>query len=194
MVETKALEGYRVGRILEKIGQKGQDTVEMFFDDMRVPVANRLGEEGAAFGKLMGGLQHERTVVALLGVSMAERAIELTLDHVKTREAFGGTLWDLQNTRLKLAECATKARLGRLMIDDCISRILSGTLDAQTSSMAKYWCTEMQGEVVDTCLQMFGGYGYMTEYPIARMFVDARIQRIYGGANEIQKEVIARSL
>lgn len=194
MIETRQLEGYRVGRILDKIGQKGQDTVEIFFDDVRVPVRNRLGEEGAAFGKLMGGLQHERTVVALIGVAMAERAIDLTLDHVKSREAFGGTLWDLQNTRLKLAECATKVRLGRLLIDECIGRIIAGTLDAQTSSMAKYWCTEMQGEVIDTCLQMFGGYGYMTEYPIARMYADARIQRIYGGANEIQKEVIARSL
>ena len=194
MIETRNLEGYRVGRILDKIGQKGQDTVEMFFDEVRVPAENRLGEEGTAFGKLMGGLQHERTVVALIGVAMAERAVELTLEHVKARQAFGGTLWDLQNTRLKLAECATKVRLGRLMIDECIQRIMAGTLDAGTSSMAKYWCTEMQGEVIDTCLQMFGGYGYMTEYPIARMYADARIQRIYGGANEIQKEVIARSL
>ncbi len=194
-VDLRGLEGYSVGRILKKIGQKGQDTAELFFDNCRVPADTLLGGvEGKGFGQIISSLQAERTILGLYGVAYAERALELTLEHVKTREAFGQTLFDLQNTRFKLAECATKVRIGRLFIDDCIQKVIDGTMDGATAAMAKYWCTDLQGEIIDTCLQFFGGYGYITEYPIARMFADARIQRIYGGANEIQKEVIARSL
>lgn len=194
-VDLRGLEGYRVGRVLKKIGQKGQDTAELFFDDCRVPAESLLGGvEGQGFGQIMSSLQTERTVLGLYGVAYAEQALRLTVEHVKTRQAFGQTLFELQNTRFKLAECATKVHISRLFIDDCIRKVIDDTLDPATASMAKYWGTELQGEVIDTCLQFFGGYGYMLEYPIARMYADARIQRIYGGANEIQKEVIARSL
>lgn len=194
-IDLRDLKGFSVGRVLKKIGQKGQDTAELFFDDCRIPADALLGpEEGRGFRQIMESLQTERTILGLSGVTIAERAIELTLEHVKSRRAFGGTLYDLQNTRLKLAECATKAKISRVFIDDCVARVLDGSLDPATASMAKYWGTDLQCEIIDTCLQFFGGYGYMTDYPIARMYADARIQRIYGGANEIQKEVIARAL
>ncbi|MHB2266311.1 acyl-CoA dehydrogenase family protein [Aliihoeflea sp. 2WW] len=194
-VDLRELEGYSVGRILKKIGQKGQDTAELFFDDCRIPADALLGGvEGRGFGQIITSLQAERTILGLYGVAYAEQALELTLEYVKSRQAFGKSLFDFQNTRFKLAECATKVRISRLFIDDCIARVLEGTIDPATASMAKYWGTDLQVEVIDTCLQFFGGYGYMTDYPIARMFADARVQRIYGGANEIQKEVIARSL
>lgn len=195
MVETEGLAGYRVGRVFDKIGQKGQDTAELIFENVRVPAANLIGGvEGRGFAQLMSGFQTERLVLGLIGVCHAERAIRLTLDHVKSREAFGAPLFELQNTRFTLAECATKTRIGRTFIDDCISRVIAGTFDGASASMAKYWCTDLQGEVLDACLQLHGGYGYMADHPIAQMYADARIQRIYGGANEIHKEVIARSL
>ncbi|MBB5503402.1 acyl-CoA dehydrogenase family protein [Paraburkholderia sp. MM5384-R2] len=195
MLDTKGLEGYRVGRILEKVGQKGQDTVELFFDNVRVPAENLVGgAEGQGFGQLMSGFCTERTVLGLLGVAQAERAVAITTEYVKNRRAFGRTLFDMQNTRFKLAECQTKTRVARVFIDHCIARVMDGTLDSATAAMAKWWCTELQNTVIDECVQLHGGYGYMTEYPIAKMWADARVQRIYGGANEIQKEVVARSL
>lgn len=195
MLETEGLKGYSVGRILKKIGQKGQDTAELFFDDVRVPAENLLGAvEGQAFAQLMRGFRTERTVLGLMSVAHCERAIALTTDYVKNRKLFGQTLFDLQNTRFKLAECQTKTRIARVFLDHCVERVMDGTLDAATASMAKWWSADLQGQVVDECLQLHGGYGYMTDYPIARMYADARIQRIYGGAAEIQKEVIARTL
>lgn len=195
VLDTRGLPGYRVGRLLHKMGQKGQDTAELFFDGVRVHHSQLLGGvEGQGFRQLMEGLRTERVVLGLIGVAQAERAVALTLDHVKQRQAFGGTLFDLQNTRFKLAECATRTHVARVFIDHCIALAVEDRVDATTAAMAKWWCTELQNQVIDECVQLHGGYGYMAEYPIARMWADARIQRIYGGANEIQKEVIARSL
>jgi acyl-CoA dehydrogenase len=195
MVETAGLAGFRRGRILDKIGQKAQDTAELFFDDVRVPAANLLGrEEGRGFAQLMQQLPFERTIIAVSAVATIERAVELTTAYAKERRAFGKALIEMQNTRFKLAECSTIARVGRVFVDDCVRRLIDGTMDATTASMAKWWATEMQCQVVDECLQLFGGYGYMLEYPIAQMYADSRVQKIYGGTNEIMKELIARSL
>jgi acyl-CoA dehydrogenase len=195
MVETRDLPGYRVGRVLDKMGMKAQDTAELSFEDMRVPVAQLLGGvEGQGFYQLMSDLPYERALIALIGVAAMEGALEQTLAYVRERRAFGKTIAEFQHTRFKLAELATQTRVARVFIDDCIQRIVAGTLDTVTASMAKWWCTDLQQTVIDDCLQLFGGYGYMTEYPISRMFADARVQRIYGGTNEIMKEVIARSL
>jgi len=195
MVEPRDLPGYRVGRILEKIGQKGQDTTELFFDDCRVPVANLLGpSEGKGFAQLMQELPYERTLIAVQAVSAIERALGVTVDYTKQRKVFGKPLLDLQNTRFKLAEAKTMAHVARVFLDSCIERLLRGELDTVTASMAKWWTTDLQCQVIDECLQLHGGYGYMLEYPIAQMYADARVQRIYGGANEIMKEIIARSL
>ena len=195
MIETPALPGFRRGRILDKIGQKAQDTAELFFDDVRVPVANLLGgEEGRGFAQLMQQLPFERTIIALTAVAVIERAVELTAAYVKERRAFGKALIEMQNTRFKLAECQTVARVARVFVDDCVRRLMDGTMDATTASMAKWWTTEMQCQVVDECLQLHGGYGYMLDYPIAQMYADSRVQKIYGGTNEIMKELIARSL
>jgi acyl-CoA dehydrogenase len=195
MVETANLPGFRRGRILEKIGQKGSDTAELFFDDVRVPAANLLGtDEGRGFYQLMMQLPYERTLLAVSGAAAIERAVEVTTEYVKERRAFGKALIEMQNTRFKLAECKTVARIARVFVDDCISRVIDGTMDAETASMAKWWISEQQCRVIDECLQLFGGYGYMMEYPIAKMYVDARVQKIYGGTNEIMKELIARSL
>jgi acyl-CoA dehydrogenase len=195
MVETAGLAGFRRGRILDKIGQKAQDTAELFFDDVRIPAANLLGpEEGRGFAQLMQQLPFERTIIAVSAIATIERAVELTTAYVKERRAFGKALIEMQNTRFKLAECSTIARVGRVFVDDCVRRLMDGTMDATTASMAKWWATEMQCQVVDECLQLFGGYGYMLEYPIAQMYADSRVQKIYGGTNEIMKELIARSL
>jgi acyl-CoA dehydrogenase len=195
MVETRDLPGFKVGRILDKIGIRGNDTCELFFDDVRVPVANLLGEsEGRGFYQLMEQLPFERTILAVIAVAAIERALVLTTEYVKERRAFGKTLIEMQNTRFKLAEAATIARIARVFVNDCIQRLCDGRLDPVTASMAKWWCSQMQCDVIDECLQHFGGYGYMLEYPIAQMYVDARVQKIYGGANEIMKELIARSL
>jgi acyl-CoA dehydrogenase len=195
MVETAGLAGFRRGRILDKIGQKAQDTAELFFDDVRIPAANLLGpEEGRGFAQLMQQLPFERTIIAVSAIATIERAVELTTAYAKERRAFGKALIEMQNTRFKLAECSTIARVGRVFVDDCVRRLIDGTMDATTASMAKWWATEMQCQVVDECLQLFGGYGYMLEYPIAQMYADSRVQKIYGGTNEIMKELIARSL
>ena len=194
LVDTHNCAGFRRGRVLEKLGQHSGDTSELFFDDARVPAANVLGDVGAGFVHLMAQLPQERLLLAVAAVTSAERALELTVAYTKEREAFGRSLFGLQNVRFELAECATLAAVARVFVDDCVSRHLNGTLDTATASMAKYWVTDMQGQIVDRCLQLFGGYGYMLEYPIAQMYADARAQRIYGGANEIMKELIARSL
>jgi len=194
VVETAHAEGYRVGRLLDKVGMKGQDTAELFFDEVRVPVSHRLGEEGAGFGYLMKQLAHERLVVAVCAAAATEAAVALTVKYTKERKAFGAPLFDMQNTRFELAECATLAQVSRVFVDNCVDRHLRGELDGATASMAKAYTTEVQGQVVDRCVQLFGGYGYILEYPIARMYADARVQRIYAGANEVMKELIARSL
>jgi acyl-CoA dehydrogenase len=195
VVETRDLAGFRRGRILDKIGMHGQDTAELFFDDARVPVANILGGVAAqGFVQLMQQLPQERLIIAVQAVAGLERAIELTIDYVKGRKAFGQHLIEMQNTRFRLAECATEARIARVFVDDCIARHLDGKLDTSTASMAKWWCTQKQCDIVDECLQLHGGYGYMREYPISRLWVDARVQKIYGGSNEFMKELIARSL
>lgn len=187
--------GFRRGQVLRKVGLKAQDTAELFFDELRVPVANLLGpEEGKGFIQLVEQLPQERLLTALVGVAITELAVEVTTAYTKERHAFGRPLFALQNTRFELAECATIARVGRTFLDDCIVRHLRGELDIPTAAMAKYWLTDRQCEVVDRCLQLFGGYGYMLEYPIARMFTDGRVQRIYAGANEVMKELISRSL
>jgi len=195
LLETRDNPGFRVGRILEKVGQKGQDTCELFFDDAHVPLANVLGgEEGRGFGQLMTELPYERTIIGVAGVAAIERALHLTVEHAKERRAFGQRLIEMQNTRFVLAEIKTEATVARIFIDRCIEDMLAGRMDTVRASMAKYWISDLQCKVVDHCVQLFGGYGYMLEYPIAQMYVDARVQRIYGGANEIMKEIIARSL
>lgn len=194
VVETADVDGYRVGRVLDKIGMKGQDTAELFFEDVRVPAENLLGDEGAGFGYLMKQLPHERLVIGVCAAAATEAAVAITVQYTKDRSAFGGPLFDMQNTRFQLAECATLARVSRVFVDNCIERHLRGELDSTTASMAKAYTTEVQGQVVDKCLQLFGGYGYMAEYQIARMYADARVQRIYGGSNEVMKDLIARSL
>jgi len=195
MAETDGLDGFRRGCTLDKIGLPGQDTSELFFDDCRLPADCLLGAvEGAGFAQLMDQLPYERTIVGLAGVAVMERAVELTIEYTRGRQAFGKALFDMQNTRFKLAEAKTIAHVGRVFIDSCIVRYLAGTLDTATASMAKWWLTDMQCAVVDECLQLHGGYGYMREYPIAQMYADARVQRIYGGSNEIMKEIIARSM
>ncbi|MFZ6732381.1 acyl-CoA dehydrogenase family protein [Undibacterium sp. Ji42W] len=195
MVETRDCPGYRVGRILEKIGQKGQDTCELFFDDVRVPLDRVLGGvEGKGFTQLMTELPYERTILGVAGVAAIERALDLTINHTRERKAFGQALIEMQNTRFVLAEIKTEATIARTFIDRCIVDMMEGRMDTELASMAKYWISDLQCKVIDQCLQLFGGYGYMLEYPIAQMYVDARVQRIYGGANEIMKEIISRNL
>ncbi|MEV6371472.1 acyl-CoA dehydrogenase family protein [Micromonospora musae] len=188
-------DGFRRGRLLTKIGLHANDTAELFFDGLRVPAANLLGDaEGLGFVQLMQQLPQERLVIGVGAVAAMERAVELTVAYTKERTAFGKPLLGHQNTRMVLAECATRTRASRVFLDDCIVRHGRGELDVPTAAMAKYWLTDGQCEVVDRCLQLFGGYGYTTEYPIARMYADARAQKIYGGTNEIMKELIARAL
>ena len=195
VVETGNLPGYRTGRSLPKVGREEQDTCEIFFDDVRVPAANLLGPgEGKGFSQMLEQLPYERLSIGVSAVAAAERALEITTKYVKERTAFGKTLMDFQNTRFKLAECATEARIGRVFLDHCIARFIDGTLDQTSAAMAKYWLTEMQWRIVDECVQLHGGYGYMLEYPIARMWADSRVQRIHAGTNEIMKEIIGWSL
>lgn len=195
VAQTKDLPGFERGRVLEKIGMKGQDTRELAFVDMKVPVGNLLGtQEGQGFSQLMMQLPQERLAIAVGAVAVAERAVDLTVEYAKNRKAFGRELLKFQNTRFVLAECKTEALAARTLLDHCITLHLEGKLDAATASMAKYWTTDKQCEIVDACLQVFGGYGYMLEYPIARMYAAARVQKIYGGTNEIMKELIARAL
>ncbi len=195
IVETANLPGYKVGRVLDKIGMKAQDTSELFFDDVRIAADNLLGgAEGQGFFQLMGDLPYERLIIGLSAVAAMEGALEATLAYVRERKAFGQPVGDFQNTKFKLAEVATITKVARTFIDDCVVKLVAGTLDTVTASMAKSWASDMQCKVVDECLQLFGGYGYMNEYLIGRMYVDARVQRIYGGTNEIMKEVISRAL
>jgi acyl-CoA dehydrogenase len=195
LLETKDNPGFRVGRILEKVGQKGQDTCELFFDNAHVALDNVLGGvEGRGFAQLMTELPYERTILGVAGVAVIERALKLTVEHTRERQVFGQALIELQNTRFVLAEIKTEATIARIFIDRCIEDMVAGRMDTVMASMAKYWISDLQCKVVDQCVQLFGGYGYMLEYPIAQMYVDARVQRIYGGANEIMKEIIARSL
>jgi acyl-CoA dehydrogenase len=195
VVETGEVEGFERGRNLDKIGLKANDTSELFFNDVRVPTANLLGhEEGQGFVQLMQQLPQERLLIGAQAIAMIERALAVTIPYVKERKAFGKAIIDFQNTQFKLAELKTEATVGRSFYNDCVARHLDGGLDAVTASMCKLWLTDLQCKVVDECLQLFGGYGYMNEYPIARMFRDARVQRIYGGTNEVMKLLIARSL
>lgn len=195
MVETEEVEGFRRGRNLDKIGQHAQDTSELFFDDVKVPTSNLLGAaEGMGFIQLMQQLPQERLIIAVQACVAMEKAVQVTADYVKERTAFGKRILDFQNTQFKLAECKTEATIARVFTDDCAVKLLDGKLDATTAAMAKWWTTQKQCEIVDTCLQFFGGYGYMMEYPIAQMYADGRIQKIYGGTNEIMKLLIARTL
>ncbi|NMG41048.1 acyl-CoA dehydrogenase [Chelativorans sp. ZYF759] len=195
VVETDEVEGFQRGRNLDKIGLKSNDTSELFFNDVRVPTSNLLGtEEGQGFVQLMQQLPQERLQIGGTAIAMVERALAVTIDYVKERKAFGKAVIDFQNTQFTLAELKTEATIGRVFYNDCVARHVKGELDPVTASMAKYWLTDLQGKVADECLQLHGGYGYMNEYPIARMWRDARVQRIYGGTNEIMKLLIARSL
>ena len=195
VMETDNLPGFRVGRRLEKLGLHASDTAELFFDGVRLSADQLLGgQEGQGFRQLMSQLPFERLLLAVPAAAVIELAVELTVEYTKGRKAFGQSVFDFQNTRFKLAECATLAHVVRSFVNDCIQRLLDGTLDDEAAYMAKWWCTEQQGKVTDECLQLFGGYGYMAEYPIARLYADARIQRIYGGTTEIMKDLIARRL
>ena len=195
VVETDDAPGFRRGRKLKKLGMDSADTSELFFDDVSLPTENLLGtEEGQGFTQLMNELPQERLIVALHAVAMMERALALTVDYVKQRKAFGKAIIEFQNTQFELADIKTETTVGKVFIDHCIERHIAGQLDTVTASMAKTWATDMLGKVTDRCLQLFGGYGYMDEYPISRLYRDARVMRIYAGANEIMKLVIARSL
>jgi len=195
VVETEGAEGYRRGRNLDKIGLHASDTSELFFDNVTVPPENLLGnEEGNGFVQLMQQLPQERLSLAIGAVASMERAVKITADYAKERTAFGKPLLEFQNTAFKLAERKTEAMIARVFVDWCVERLVAGDLDTVTASMAKWWCSQKQVETADECLQLHGGYGYMQEYPISRMFIDSRIQKIYGGTNEIMKVLIARSL
>ncbi|MBO9545224.1 acyl-CoA dehydrogenase family protein [Caulobacter sp.] len=195
IVETDGTEGFERGRNLDKLGHEAQDTSELFFNDVKVPTENLLGtDEGQGFFQLMGQLPQERLNIAVQGMATIERALELTIDYVKQRQAFGKAIIDFQNTQFVLAECKTEATVAKVFVNHCIGQHLEGKLDAATASMAKYWVSDLENKIVDRCLQLFGGYGFMNEYPIARMYKDSRIQRIYGGTNEIMKLLIARTL
>jgi acyl-CoA dehydrogenase len=194
-LETASCKGFRRGRNLDKIGLHASDTAELFFDDAVVPCQNLIGmEEGRGFVQLMQQLPQERLAVALCAVSSMERAISLTIDYTKQRTAFGKPILEFQNTSFKLAELKTEATIARVFVDWCVERMIRGELDSVTASMAKWWCADRQVETADECLQLHGGYGYMQEYPISRMFIDSRIQKIYAGTNEIMKLLISRSL
>ena len=191
LVVERGMPGFERGRNLDKIGLKAQDTAELFFDDVRVPAANLLGAEGAGFLHLMQNLPSERLVIAIAAMAACEAVFELTVDYCKQREAFGRPIGSFQNSRFVIAELATEIQLGRTFVDRCV---MEPDLDAPTAAMAKWWCTELQKRVVDQCLQLHGGYGYMTEYPVAKAYLDTRIQTIYGGTTEIMKDLIGRSM
>ena len=195
VVETDDAPGFRRGRKLKKLGLDAADTSELFFDDVPLPAENLLGtQEGQGFAQLMSDLPQERLIVAVHAMAMIERALRLTIDYVKERQVFGKKVIEFQNTQFVLAECKTEATLAKVFLDHCIGQHIAGKLDTVTASMAKYWITDIQGKIIDRCLQLFGGYGYMEEYPISRMYRDARVMRIYAGTNEIMKVLIARSL
>ena len=194
IVVERDMEGFERGRNLEKIGQHCQDTAELFFNDVVVPKENLLGEEGKGFNYLVSNLAQERLSIAVYAVAAAEAAFEMTAEYVRDRNAFGKAIGSFQNTRFELADIKTKIDVGRSYLDRCVEEHVAGRLTAEDAAASKLWCTELQGEVADRCLQLFGGYGFMTEYPIARNYADARVTRIYGGTNEIMKEIVGRSL
>lgn len=186
--------GFERGRRLKKLGTKAQDTSELFFNEVRVPATNLIGEEGKGFGYMMQELAWERMHVGIQAVSGCEAALEWTIDYTRNRKAFGKSVIDFQNSRFTLAEMKTEVQVGRVFLDRCLELVLEGKLDTTTAAMVKLWTSEMQGKVLDACLQLHGGYGFMWEYPITRAFADARVQRIYAGTNEIMKELIGRTL
>ena len=188
------LPGFSKGRNLEKLGMHAQDTSELFFQDVQLPGDARLGAEGQGFIFLMKELAWERLQIAIAGITSAEAALQSTIDYVRQRKVFGQTVFDFQTTKHKLAELKTEILIGRIFVDRCIQQMMDAELDPTTSAMAKYWVSDLQCKVIDQCLQLHGGYGYMMEYPITRAYADARVQRIYGGTNEIMKELIARTL
>jgi len=195
LLETEGAEGFQRGKKLDKIGLDAADTSELFFDNVFVPAENVLGGvEGKGFYQLMGELPQERLVIAIGAATGIEKALDTTVEYVKSRKAFGQTIWDFQNTQFVLADLKARGTAARVFVNDCIAKLLRGELDVATASMAKYWVTELQGEVVDKCLQLHGGAGYINEYPIAKMYRDARITRIFGGSNEVMKMLIARSM
>ena len=194
LVVDTTLPGVKKGSPLKKIGLKAQDTGELFFEDVLVPVDHLLGEEGRGFAYLMQELPWERLQIAVSAIAAAEDAYRMTVEYVRGRRAFGQAVADFQNTRFVLAELKTEIRIGRTFVDRCLQQLMQGELDAEAASMAKYWCSDLQCKVVDACVQLHGGYGFMAEVPIARAYVDARAQRIYGGTNEIMKELISRNL
>jgi len=195
VVETEGAAGFARGRNLEKVGLHAGDTSELFFDNVEIPPENILGgEEGRGFYQMMEQLPQERLIIACGAQGAMEGAVERTISYAKERQAFGGPILQFQNTRFKLAECQTKTAVCRAFMDECITEHMRGELSVEKAAMAKYWLTDAQGEVLDECLQLHGGYGYMQEYDIAEMWADARVQRIYGGTNEIMKELIARAL
>ncbi|RXZ65446.1 acyl-CoA dehydrogenase family protein [Pelagerythrobacter rhizovicinus] len=194
-LETEGAEGFRRGKKLDKIGMDAADTSELFFDDVFIPAENVLGgQEGRGFYQLMGELPQERLVIAVGAMSTIEKALDTTVEYVKQRKAFGQTIWDFQNTQFVLADLKARGTAAKVFLNDCIAKLLKGELDVTTASIAKYWLTELQGEVVDKCLQLHGGWGYINEYPIAKMYRDSRVTRIFGGSNEIMKMLIARSM
>lgn len=195
VVETELVEGFRRGKRLDKIGQKAQDTSELFFDDVWVPEENLLGgTEGNGFAQLMAELPRERLLIAIEGAITMERALKDAVDYTRDRKAFGQPIFEFQNSQFQLAECKAKATVAKVFVNDCIDKAVAGTLDGPTSAIAKLWVTDTECEIVDACLQLHGGYGCINEYPIARMYGNSRIQRIYGGSNEIMKVLIARTL
>ncbi|MBF4162777.1 acyl-CoA dehydrogenase family protein [Nocardioides acrostichi] len=194
LVVERGMEGFERGRNLDKIGLKAQDTAELFFDNVVVPKENTLGEPGMGFIYLMQNLPQERISIACIAVAACEQVLDMTLAYVKERQAFGRPIGAFQNTRFTLAEMATEVYVARTFVNECVTKLNAGEADTSLASMAKWWTTELQKKIVDTGVQMHGGYGYMSEYPIAKAFVDSRIQTIYGGTTEIQKEIIGRSL
>jgi alkylation response protein AidB-like acyl-CoA dehydrogenase len=194
LVVERDTPGFERGRNLEKIGTHAQDTAELFFDDARVPAENLLGNEGEGFAYLVSNLPQERLSIAVAAVAAAEAALGWTVEYVRERKAFGAPIGSFQNTRFELAEMRTDVDVGQAYVDRCVEALNAGELTAEDAAGAKWWCTELQGRVVDRCLQLHGGYGYMLEYPIARAYADARVTRIYGGSNEIMKEIVGRSM
>ncbi|HEX5095034.1 MAG TPA: acyl-CoA dehydrogenase family protein, partial [Acidimicrobiia bacterium] len=194
LILERGMEGFERGRNLEKLGLHSQDTAELFFNDVPVPVNNLLGEEGQGFLHLVHNLPQERLSIAVAGVAAARAALDWTLEYVKQRTAFGQPVGTFQNSRFVLAEVATEVEVGQAFVDRCVLALNDDTLTAEEAAMAKWWCTELQKRVVDKCLQLHGGYGYMLEYPIARAYADARVTTIYGGTTEIMKEIVGKSL
>jgi alkylation response protein AidB-like acyl-CoA dehydrogenase len=193
LVETDR-PGFARGRNLDKLGHHSADTSEMFFDNVRVPATNLLGTPGGAMAAMMSELPQERLIIAVASIAAAQKAFDITLDYVRQRKAFGTAVGDMQNTRFTLADLKSELGVGWAFIDQCLAELVRGELSTERASMAKLWVTEMQGRLVDRCVQFFGGYGFMREYEICRLYADARVQRIYGGTNEIMREIISRSL